>query len=58
MRVNEYIGDQFSKTVFTGNEIDCKKEKERLEKERANYLEEYKRICKDKLFMDINYKLA
>ena len=57
MKVNIYIGDQFFKTVFTGTEEDCKKEKERLEKERLDYFEEYKRICKDKCFMDINYKI-
>ena len=58
MKVNEYIGDQFFKTVFNGDEKECIKEKEKLEKERHEYVEEYKLICKDKCVMDINYKLS
>ena len=58
MKVNSYIGDQFFKTEFSGTKEECEEEKKRLDKERADYLKEYKKICKDKLHMDINFKIV
>ena len=58
MNVNQYIGEQFFKTVFKGTEQECRDEKARLDKERESYLEEYKRICKDKCYMDIKYTIT
>ena len=58
MKVDKYIGNQFFETVFFGSKELSENEKMRLEEERQKDLLEYRRMCPDKCYMDINYKVT